>query len=149
MSRSIYSYNENDYEFILTEDEISYYMDNPPPGYAPIAGEIHINEDILKGMYEGLGKYFKTKTYTTIYEGRPALKTDDIQGDSQYDWMEQAKFKFQRDDLVEWKSKSGISKGNIIEGYLAPDQVYYSVYVEAGGYELVISVPEKELKKVV
>lgn len=103
----------------------------------------------LARLYKAIGKAMTRRTYTTMYEGRPVYKTDDIQGDSQYDWMEQAKFKYQRDDLVEWKSKSGISRGNIIEAFQAPDQVYYSVYVEAGGYELIVSVPEKELKKVV
>lgn len=61
--KKIFEYRKGSLEILLTEDEFSYYLDDPPPGYAPISGEIYMTEEILRGMYEGLKEYYDDKHF--------------------------------------------------------------------------------------
>lgn len=72
-----------------------------------------------------------------------------VHGDSWYDWMEQATFKYQFRDRVKWKGRlSTNSTGEIMEGYRAPDgKVSYSVNVDCG-WDVVVTVPEELLEKI-
>ena len=73
----------------------------------------------------------------------------EVHGDPQTDWMEQASFKYQFRDRVRWLGRQAPkSTGEVMEGYKDKDgKVFYSVNVDCG-WDVVVTVPEELLEKI-